>query len=114
MSTILDSALAAELNRETAQIAWSELARFFANGTLLYVSETLDLTLVGAAIALDDAKQIKQWMNDGLVGQVTDEQAITWQESDAVLWAQVVKPFVLAQPLKEDQSHAQHSSRSGQ
>lgn len=106
MSTILDSALAAELNRETAQIAWEDLARFFANGTLLYVNESLDLTLVGAAIALDDAPQIKRWMDEGLVGQVSDEQALAWQETNAILWAQVVKPFVLAQPLKQDSDHA--------
>lgn len=106
MSTILDSALAAELNRETAQIAWEDLARFFANGTLLYVSENLDLTLVGAAIALDDASQIKRWMDEGLVGQVCDEQALAWQETNAILWAQVVKPFVLAQPIKQDSDHA--------
>lgn len=106
MSTILDAALAAELNRETAQIAWADLAKFFANGSLLYVSETLDLTLVGAAIALDDAKQIKAWMDEGLVGQVSDAQAIAWQDANAILWAQVVKPFVLAQPIKPDTSSA--------
>lgn len=95
------SALALELNRETAKIAFSELARFFANGSLLYVSETLDLTEVGCTIAADNAAQIKQWMDAGLLIQVTDDQAIAWQDSNQTLWALVVKPFVLAQPLKQ-------------
>jgi hypothetical protein len=32
---------------------------------------------------------------------VTDLQAQTWTESEAVLWTSVVSPFVLVQPEKK-------------
>jgi hypothetical protein len=36
-------------------------------------------------------------MNAGLVRKVTDEQASSWYEQDALLWAAVVKPWILVQ-----------------
>jgi len=47
---------------ETAKAPWKELERFYAQGILILVSETLDLVEVGYAISIDDADQIKQWM----------------------------------------------------
>lgn len=89
--------LKAKLNLETAQIAWSDLQRFFASGVAIWVTDALDLTEVALAISLDNKTQVEDWMAKGQVAQVSDQQATKWFESDAQLWACVVKPWVLVQ-----------------
>jgi hypothetical protein len=39
-------------------------------------------------------------MAAGQFGKVSDEQAQHWWDEDAVLWAVVVSPWVLVQPVK--------------
>ena len=87
----------AKVNLETAQIAWKELQRFFASGAAIHVSDDLDLVEVAFQMSRDNAAQIQQWMVEGTLGNVTDEQAAAWFESDARVWAVVVSPWVLVQ-----------------
>ena len=91
--------LRAKLNLETAQIAWKELQRFFAGGAALMVSADLDLVEVAFRMSEDNAAQIRHWVEAGKLGKVTDAQAAAWFESDALVWAVVVSPWVLVQPL---------------
>jgi len=95
-----DTDLRIKVNRETARLPWSELQRHFAQGTVIYVSEELDLIDVAVRISHDDKDSIARWMADGKVAKVSDIQAQTWAESDASLWTSVVSPFVLVQPEK--------------
>ncbi len=88
-----------QLNLETAQIHWRELQRFFASGNAIAVDPSLDLTHVAAEIAADNAAQLKEWMEAGLVDAVKDAQALQWYEADALVWAVVIKPWVLVQPI---------------
>ncbi len=90
-----------QLNLETAQIHWRELQRFFASGNAIAVDPSLDLTHVAAEIAADNAAQLKEWMEAGLVDDVKDTQALQWYEADALVWAVVIKPWVLVQPIIE-------------
>jgi len=91
-----------KINLETAQIRWHELQRFFASGNAIAVDPTLDLTYVAAQIVADNAAQIKIWMDAGLVDAVKDDQAQHWYEQDALVWAVVIKPWVLVQPIIEN------------
>lgn len=95
-----DTELHDKINRETARIPWSELDRHFAQGTVIYVSEELDLIDVAVRISHDDKDNIARWMADGKLGKVTDAQAAAWTEANASLWTSVVSPFVLVQPEK--------------
>ncbi len=88
-----------QINLETARIRWHELQRFFAGGNAIAVDPNLDLTHVAAQIVTDNAAQIKQWMDAGLVDSVKDAQAQQWYEQDALVWAVVIKPWVLVQPI---------------
>lgn len=88
-----------QINLETAQIYWHELQRFFASGNAIAVDPTLDLTHVAAQIVADNAAQIKEWMEAGLVDVVKDAQAQIWYEQNALVWAVVIKPWVLVQPI---------------
>jgi len=88
-----------QINLETAQIHWHELQRFFASGNAIAVDPTLDLTHVAAQIVADNAAKIKEWMDAGLVDAVKDTQAQLWYEQNALVWAVVIKPWVLVQPM---------------
>ena len=90
-----------KINRETGRIQWSELARHFASGSVIWVSEELDLIEVALRIAHDDKDSIMKWMTAGTVAKVTDLQAQTWAAADETLWASVVSPFVLVQAVKK-------------
>ena len=88
-----------KINRETSKMQWSELLPFFAKGMAIYVSHNLDLIKVAYALAEDDKAQFETWTNEGTVANVTDEQASAWHESHVVVWATVIKPWVLVQPI---------------
>lgn len=91
----------AKVNQETAQIAWKELQRYFASGVALAVAADLDLVEVAYQMSQDNAAQIRQWIAANKLGKVTDEQARGWLETDEVLWAVVVSPWVLVQPVRQ-------------
>ncbi|HEX7636480.1 MAG TPA: DUF2288 domain-containing protein [Noviherbaspirillum sp.] len=92
--------LRVQLNGETSRLQWKELLRFFAAGTVIAVSDELDLVDVAVRIAIDDKNAVAQWMTQGRVGKVSDAQASAWLEADAALWTVVVKPWILVQREK--------------
>lgn len=88
-----------KINRETSKIAWSDLLPFFATGMAVYVSHKLDLIEVATVLSDDNKQQFEDWMQAGLVANVSDEQASAWHESNVTVWAVVIKPWVLVQPI---------------
>ena len=86
-----------KLISETATMPWTELQRFFANGSTLYVSPELDLIDVAFAFQRDIADQVKPWLDQALVAPVSTDQAKAWFKQDSLLWTVVVKPWVLLQ-----------------
>ncbi|HEV7817328.1 MAG TPA: DUF2288 domain-containing protein [Janthinobacterium sp.] len=95
-----DTDLRLKVNRETARLAWSELLKHFAAGTVVLVSNELDLVDVAVRISHDDKNNIALWMSEGKIAKVSDRQAQEWLEADTQLWAVVVSPFVLVQREK--------------
>jgi hypothetical protein len=93
--------LRARLNMETARIAWKDLLRFFAAGTVIAVNDELDLVEVAIQISNDNKALIEQWMLEKRVDKVSDAQAKDWLETDASLWAVVVRPWILVQQVTE-------------
>ena len=89
-----------KMNLETSRIAWKELQRFFACGRAIAVSSELDLIDVADQFAKDNKVKVGQWMREDRVGKVTDHQALDWFEKDALVWAIVVKPWILVQDVK--------------
>ncbi len=94
-----DDILRTRLNQETSRIAWKELLRFFAGGSVIAVGGELDLLEVAVHISNDDKEQIEQWLDQEKIGKVSDEQARTWLETGAEVWAVVVKPWILVQSV---------------
>jgi hypothetical protein len=88
------------LNRETARLHWHELLPHFASGNVVAVDAGLDLIDVAVRVSLDEAARIKQWMDDGMFGRISDAQASAWLNDDPALWTVIVKPWILVQPAK--------------
>jgi len=84
---------------ETAKIEWRALQRFYAQGKVMQVASELDLVKVATAFSEDDIKQVDTWTKAGQVQAVEDTQALDWFESDALVWAVTVAPFVLVQSI---------------
>jgi hypothetical protein len=91
----------AKVNLETARIAWKELQRFFASGAAIYVSDGLDLVEVAFQFSEDNKLQVERWLVQGQVARVSDAQALAWFEANVEMWAVVVSPYVLVQPLPQ-------------
>jgi len=91
--------LRANINNETSQIQWHELQRFFASGWLIYVSANSNLLDVAVAFSQDDKDTVSKWLTSGEVAKVSDQQAKQWHENNTSFWANVVKPWVLIQPI---------------
>lgn len=91
----------AKINLETSRISWRELQRFFASGAAVAVSAELDLVEVAFQISEDNKAQVAQWMAEGQIARVSDEQALAWHEADADVWAVVVSPYVLVQSAEK-------------
>lgn len=86
-----------KVNLETSQIAWKELQRFFASGAAVYVDPMLDLVEVAYQFSIDNKEQVALWMQKNQLALVSDQQALNWLETDAQVWAVVIKPWILVQ-----------------
>ncbi len=87
----------ANINAETARIPWKELQLFFASGKTISVAADLDLVDVAVAFHQDDSGQVEQWLNQHQLEAVDTDQAKRWVAEDSLVWAVVVKPWVLIQ-----------------
>ena len=92
--------LITRLNGETAKIEWHELQKYYASGSVIAVAADFDLIKVAIALHQDDTAQIKQWLAEKLVVEVSDSQAQRWYEQNTAVWALVIPPFVLVQEKK--------------
>ena len=100
----LEAMLRDEIHAETSKIAWSELQRFFAAGKAIYVAADLDLVEVAVQVSSDNSELVRQWMVTGKIAPVSDDRARCWIDTDATVWAVVVKPWVMVQDMKENQN----------
>jgi len=89
----------ARILSETARIPWRELQRFFASGAVVAVEPGLDLVEVACAMADDDKARVERWMAAAQVAPARDDQAGEWYAGDRLMWAVVLSPFVLVQPV---------------
>lgn len=93
--------LRTRLNQQTARIDWHELALHFARGATVYVAPGLDLVDVACLFAEDSVTEIQVLMSEQRVGAVSEQQAAQWFDGDQQMWAVVVDPWVLVQPLSQ-------------
>ena len=92
--------LIARLNGETAKIEWHQLQKYYATGSVVAVDKGFDLIKVAIALNQDDTEKVKQWLAEGKVSDVSNQQAQTWYDQNSLVWALVLPPFVLVQEVK--------------
>ena len=92
--------LIARLNGETAKIEWHQLQKHYATGSVIAVEIGFDLIKVAIALHQDGTAQVKRWLNEGLLSEVSDQQAQAWYDQKSLVWALVIPPFVLVQEVK--------------
>jgi len=96
-----DDVLRQQLNLETGKISWLELQRHFARGVVVKVAPELDLVTVAMKFVKDDKPAIEAWLNSGVIGRCSDQDAKTWSASQPLFWAVVTAPWVLVQELRQ-------------
>ena len=99
-STENTNELIARLNGETAKIEWHQLQKHYASGSVIAVELGFDLIKVAIALHQDDTAQVKKWLAECIVSEVSDQQAQTWYDQNSLVWALVLPPFVLVQEVK--------------
>ena len=100
MNTLNDTLIEKEkVNLETSTIPWKELQRFFASGCAVFVDSSLDLVEVGYQFSVDNIELVSHWLQNNRIALVNDQQALEWLETDADVWAVVVKPWILVQAI---------------
>lgn len=95
------SELIARLNGETAKIEWHQLQKHYASGTVIAVRADFDLIKVAIALHQDDTAQVKRWLTEEMLSEVSNQQAQTWYDHNSLVWALVLPPFVLVQEVKK-------------
>ena len=92
-----DQELQAKILGETSRISWRDLEIFYAKGQVVEVSSNLDLIEACLALTRDDKAAVEKWMDQQLLGALPPEKAQRWHDSEQVVWAAVVAPWVLVQ-----------------
>ena len=93
--------LIARLNGETAKIDWHDLQTHYAAGNVVGIAPAADLIKVAIEFNRDNAAQIQQWLADGSLFEISDQQAQQWFNDNQQLWALVIPPFVLVQQVAQ-------------
>jgi len=96
-----ESLLRAEYLSQTARIRWHELQTWYARGSVIKVEGSLNLVEVAVQLGLDNTARFEQWIAQGSVAPVADDQARAWYETNRELWAVVAAPWVLVQQRTE-------------
>jgi hypothetical protein len=97
-----ESLLRSEYLSQTARIRWHELQTWYARGSVIEVEGSLNLVEVAVQLGLDNTALFRQWIDQGSVAAVADDQARNWYEANQELWAVVAPPWVLVQQRGED------------
>ena len=92
-----EALLRSEYHGQTARIPWHDLQTHYARGNVVIVSPALDLVEVAVQLGMDNSQVFQGWIEGGDIAAVSEEQALHWYDSHAVLWAVVAAPWVLIQ-----------------
>ncbi len=93
---------AEKLEKYSGIVDWQYLKTHFEKGVLLYVDASLQLAEVGKAIAVDDRSQVDRLLKTGDLLKPGPPHAEYWESTQAKFTAMVVSPFILIQPLEEE------------
>lgn len=91
----------AKLVAQTALIDWLSLEKFYAQGRIILVDQTLNLVDVAYNLSVNNHDMIEQLISDELLQRDFDQQAKIWHQHKHEVWCVVIKPWVLVQASKD-------------
>jgi len=91
--------LRAKLNLETAQLAWPELERHFARGSIIKIAPGMDLVDAALQVAENNAATVQVWLAEGRIARAELSDAEDWHARQPFFWTVVVAPWVLIQEV---------------
>ena len=75
---------------------WTDLIPHAGRDALIVVHPSLDLLIVGEAIATDNTPLVSKWMEGTLIRKPTKQELTNWHNAaDLSFHALIVQPFVL-------------------
>lgn len=78
---------------------WQDLAPHAARDALIVVHPSLDLLIVGEAIATDNTPLVSKWMEGTLIRKPTKAELTEWNRAEKLMMpALIVQPYVLISP----------------
>ena len=92
-----EDVLRREYHQQTARIHWHDLQTYYAHGSVICVAPKLSLVEVAVQLGMDNTECFQGWIASGDIAAVSDQQALTWYEANAQMWAVVAAPWVLVQ-----------------
>jgi len=96
----MSEALHLKLCEEIGEVTWHWLRPHQQRDALFCVAAELDLAVVGAALARDDAATVRDWLAAGTLAKPAPEQLAAWEaDPTRPLRMLIVQPFVLVQEL---------------
>lgn len=90
----------AKLLAQTALIDWPALEKFYAQGKIILVDQTVNLVDVAYNLALNNNDVIEQLISADLLTREFNQQAKLWHQNNQEVWCVVIKPWVLVQATK--------------
>ncbi|AFY39497.1 Protein of unknown function DUF2288 [[Leptolyngbya] sp. PCC 7376] len=90
------SDLREQLKTGFGESEWEDLAPHAGRDAIIVVHPSLDLLMVGEAIATDNTALVSQWMEGTLVRKPTKEELTDWSKAKGQKFPTlIVQPFVL-------------------
>jgi hypothetical protein len=90
-----------KIKNEIAPVPWQDLQVVYARGIVILASRQLDLVEITFEISKNNTELVNQWMDEGMLSVVQDEQALKWFENKTELLTSIIKPWVLIQEIQQ-------------
>lgn len=85
-----------QLREDVADIEWKDLLPHAKRDAIIVVTEKLNLTEVGAAIAQDNTSLVQAWISNQSISKPSPEQLTDWNNQPQKQFiALIVQPFVI-------------------
>lgn len=89
------------LNKDVANISWTDILPHAKRDAVIVVKPELDLLEVAEAIARDNTSSVQEWIAARSIAKPTAEQLTKWNDNPQKQFtASIVQPFVVVKEAK--------------
>ena len=89
-----------KLNQDVAEIEWKDLLPHAKRDAVIVVTETLNLSEVGVAIAQDHTALVQTWIENKSIAKPSSQQLTDWNNDlQKQFIALIIQPFVIVKEV---------------